>query len=120
MKLWQFITLFVVITVFCGCSIGMFAYAATQTPLTIDDIAEIALSEVYNDTNDKYYHIIELKETTKSNSTTYLLTVYYENINSRTVYEDRWCVEVLDKQTIIDIDLLTKEAYEYGRRTQSN
>lgn len=120
MKFWQFIALFVVITVFCGFSIGMFAYAASQTPLSIDDIAEIALEEVYDDTSDKYYHIIELKETTKSNSTTYLLTVYYENINSRTVYEDRWCVEVLDKQTIIDIDSLTKEAYEYGRRTQSN
>ena len=46
MKLWKFITLFVIITVFCGCGIVMFAYAASHTPLSIDDFAIIAVLDM--------------------------------------------------------------------------
>lgn len=116
MKLWITLVIVVVFALAGSFFVGIAATASREAPLTIDEIAEAALSEIYQTTDDKYYYIIELEETTKSNTTTYLLTVYYENVNSRTAYEDKWCIEVLDKKIILDCDLLNKEAYEYGRR----
>lgn len=120
MKLWITLVIVVVFALAGSCFVGIAATATRDGPLTIDEIAKAALAEIYETTDDKYYYIIELQEQGKSNTVTYLMTVYYENINSRTAYEEKWCIEVLDKKIILDYDLLNKEAYEYGRRIQSN
>ena len=116
MKLWITLVIVVVFALAGSCFVGIAATAAREAPLSIDEIAEAALAEIYETTDDKYYYIIELEQKGKSNTVTYLLTVYYENTASRTAYEDKWCIEVLDKKIILDYDLLNKEAYEYGRR----